>query len=177
MAHIHTQPGQHDHTASGIIIRMDFTEPKLLLHRHRLLGKYLQFGGHVELDETPWQTVIRELREESGYEIAQLKILQPKVRIKKLSGSKMHPVTVSVDTHNFSPDHFHTDMKYVFVTFEEPKHKIKAEESADFRLLSRVELDELNDQETFNDIKEIGDFIFDHVLSSWQAVDPALFVI
>jgi len=63
MAHIHTQPGQHDHTASAYIVRTDFDEPKIMLHLHRKIGKYLQFGGHVELHETPWQAVVHELRE------------------------------------------------------------------------------------------------------------------
>ncbi len=53
MAHIHTQPGQHDHTASAYIFRVDFDEPKLVLHLHRKINKYLQFGGHIELHETP----------------------------------------------------------------------------------------------------------------------------
>ena len=66
MAHIHTQPGQHDHTASAYIIRTDLDTPRIMLHLHRKIGKYLQFGGHVELNETPWQAVVHELREESG---------------------------------------------------------------------------------------------------------------
>lgn len=53
MPHIHTEPGQHDHTASAYIVRLDEAEPALILHRHKILGQYLQFGGHVELDENP----------------------------------------------------------------------------------------------------------------------------
>jgi len=43
-------------------------EPRIILHKHRKLNKLLQFGGHVELDETPWQAVLREIAEESGYD-------------------------------------------------------------------------------------------------------------
>ncbi len=32
----------------------------------------MQVGGHIELDETPWQAVEHELREESGYTLAEL---------------------------------------------------------------------------------------------------------
>lgn len=35
MLHIHTQPGQHDHTVSAYIIRYINDEPYLLLHRHK----------------------------------------------------------------------------------------------------------------------------------------------
>jgi hypothetical protein len=49
MAHIHTEPGQHDFTASAFIIRLDRLDergqPKLLLHKHKKLHKLLQFGG------------------------------------------------------------------------------------------------------------------------------------
>ena len=177
MAHIHTLPGQHDHTASGIIVRIDFKDPKLLLHRHRLLGKYLQFGGHVELDENPWQTIIRELREESGYELTQLRILQPKERLKRLTGTKMHPVPLIVDTHNFNDEHLHTDIKFVFVTDEPPKHKISSSESDDFKLLTRKELSMLTNEDTFEDIIEIGKYIFDYTLISWQPIDPNEFAV
>lgn len=52
-------------------------EPRIILHKHRKLKMLLQFGGHVELDETPWQAVLREIAEESGYDKNQLKLLQP----------------------------------------------------------------------------------------------------
>lgn len=175
MPHIHTKPGQHDHTASGFIVRLDLDEPQMLLHRHRLLDKYLQFGGHIELDETPWQTIIHELQEESGYTMEQLKILQPKMRLKRLTRSKLHPQPVTVDTHNFSPDHFHTDMKYVFVTRELPSLKVGPDESTDFKLFTKAKLMELSEDETFKDVKEIGEYIFDHILPTWQPVDPSEF--
>ncbi|HEY1644887.1 MAG TPA: NUDIX domain-containing protein [Candidatus Saccharimonadales bacterium] len=177
MGHIHTKPGQHDQTASAFIIRTDFNEPKLLLHRHRLLGKYLQLGGHVELNETPWQAIVRELKEESGYSVGQLKLLQPKIYLDHLSGAKLHPMPMSLDTHNFSrePDHFHTDMKFAFLTSEEPKESIDSDESSDIRLFSRDEVSRLSDDDTFADIKHIANYIYDHLLKDWQAVDPGKF--
>ena len=60
MAHIHNEPGQHDLTVSAFIINVsDKENPKILLCRHKKLGKLLQPGGHVELDENPWQAVLR----------------------------------------------------------------------------------------------------------------------
>lgn len=49
-------------TASCFIIDGD----NLLLHRHRRLARWLQMGGHVEGEETPEQTSLREGAEESG---------------------------------------------------------------------------------------------------------------
>mgnify|MGYP001683399595 FL=1 len=78
MPHIHNKPGQHDICVSGYIVKItEGDEPRIILHKHRKLKMLLQFGGHVELDETPWQAVLREIAEESGYDKNQLKLLQP----------------------------------------------------------------------------------------------------
>ena len=69
MPHIHNKPGQHDICVSGYIVKItEGDEPRIILHKHRKLKMLLQFGGHVELDETPWQAVLREIAEESGYD-------------------------------------------------------------------------------------------------------------
>ncbi|MGH7926471.1 MAG: NUDIX domain-containing protein [Candidatus Binatia bacterium] len=140
MAHIHTQPGQHDHTASAFIVRIDGDEPRLLLHLHKKLGTLLQFGGHIELHENPWQAVAHEIFEESGYALKQLRLLQPPDRIKVLSGAVLHPSPVCYSTHPFNDDleHFHTDATFAFVTNEPPQYAISDGESADVRLLTRA---------------------------------------
>lgn len=60
MAHIHTQAGQHDHTVTLYIIRIDTTEPKAWLHKHKKMKVLLPVGGHIELSETPWQAAAHE---------------------------------------------------------------------------------------------------------------------
>ena len=48
MAHIHEKI---DFTTSVFIVR----DGKVLLHKHKKLGIWLQPGGHIELDEDPNQ--------------------------------------------------------------------------------------------------------------------------
>ncbi len=175
MPHIHTKPGQHDHTASGYIIRMDGGEPQLMLHKHKKTGKYQQFGGHIELDENPWQAVKHEILEESGYDMSQLKILQPKIRMPSKSVNKQHPVPVSHNTHNFSDDHFHTDLGYAFTTDQSPRHPVAKDESNEFMLVSRGELEKLEGSTVPGGIKEVGLFIFDKCLTYWEEIDPDVF--
>lgn len=177
MAHIHTQPGQHDHTASAYIIRTDFDEPKIILHLHRKIGKYLQFGGHVELHETPWQAVAHELREESGYDIDQLRILQPEQRVKHLSDAVIHPQPASHSTHPFGggTDHFHTDIGYAVVADEPPRHLPEDGESTTIRLLTRSELAAMPESDLPDNVKQIGLFIFDHCLKHWESVPATEF--
>lgn len=98
MPHIHVEPGQHDLTVSMFIVRTDGPEPIVLLHHHRKLGVWMQTGGHVELDETPWQTVSHELREETGYDLAQLAVLQPPLRLGPLPDNVVHPEPVCLRT-------------------------------------------------------------------------------
>ena len=76
MAHIHTEPGQHDHTVSVYLVLLDGKTPEILLHLHKKYRRLMQFGGHVELNEDPWQAIIHELEEETRYVISELKILQ-----------------------------------------------------------------------------------------------------
>ncbi len=172
MPHIHTQSGQHDHTASAIIIRLDGGEPKVMLHRHKNAGVYIQFGGHVELDETPWQAIAHELLEESGYDLDQLTLLQPHDRIKFLNHSTVHPQPVVVNTHQISTEHAHIDSIYAFVTSEEPAHNVAEGESSDFCLLNRQELVDLPEKEMFPNVREICLHIFDVCLPKWERVNP-----
>src|ERR1035437_9256827 len=98
MAHIHTNPGEHDQTASAFIVRTDKAEPELLLHVHKILGVLLQPGGHVELDENPWNAICHEIVEETGFDLGQLMILQPKLRIDSIEGAILHPVPLVHNT-------------------------------------------------------------------------------
>lgn len=175
MPHIHTKPGEHDHTASAFIVRTDFDEPKVMLHMHKILKKYLQFGGHIETTENPWEAVTHELLEESGYELSQLKLLQPKQRMKPLNDVTLHPMPIYQITHQFNETHLHTDGAYAFLTDQAPKHQISDDESGEIRLFTRSELAELPADQTLESVREAALFVFDVCLPEWERVDPAEF--
>lgn len=42
---------------------------KILLIYHKKFGKYIQPGGHIEVNEEPYQTAIREVYEETGIKV------------------------------------------------------------------------------------------------------------
>jgi len=144
-----------------------------MLHRHKKLGYYLQFGGHIELDETPWQAVLHEIREEAGYTPKQLTLLQPRSRIKKLTKSELHPYPVCYNTHRFDENHFHTDVDFAFIADEPPGHQPSPEESSDIKLFTKQQLVKLADGETIASVKEIGLFIFDECLANWERIPAA----
>lgn len=170
MPHIHTAPGQHDHTVTAYIIKNDNSVPRAFLHLHRKLSQLMPVGGHIELDETPWQATVHEIKEESGYSIGQLAILQPKERIKNMDISVMHPYPVALNTHPIGDDHYHSDISYAFITDQEPAGTVATGESTDIRWLTRAELNELDASEVASGVKEVYDFIFDVCLEQWDRV-------
>ena len=140
MAHIHTAPNQHDMTVSAYIVRVDETETKVLVHMHRKHHLLLQVGGHIELDETPWQAIAHELAEESGYTLNELEILQPDDKLFEVDHAIAHPVPVLMNTHVISDDHYHSDLCYAFVAAGAPHHTMQPGESDDLRWLTLDEL-------------------------------------
>lgn len=81
-------------TASAIVAD---GEGRLLLHRHRRMGIWLQPGGHVEGAESPPEAAVREVLEETG-----LAATHP-------GGG---PRLVHVDIHEGPRSHVHIDLRY-----------------------------------------------------------------
>jgi 8-oxo-dGTP pyrophosphatase MutT (NUDIX family) len=175
MAHIHTNPGEHDLTASAFIIRHDFPEPRLMLHMHRKLRVLLQPGGHVELNEDPWQAIEHELKEETGYTFKELEVLQPKDQLKSITHAKLHPMPVVLNTHDFDSagTHKHTDISYAFIAHNAPEGSPEEGESKDVRWLSGEALSQLSNTEIFENVREIGQYVLQHVYQEWEPVSLA----
>ena len=140
MPHIHTAPNQHDMTVSAYIVRRVDDEWKCLVHCHRKIEKYMQIGGHIELDQTPWQAMAAELNEESGYELCELVVLQALPSFEKSASNIAHPLPLMMNTHNAGKEHFHSDTCYAFVAEGESHHDVADGESNDLRWLSLDEL-------------------------------------
>lgn len=167
MPHIHTEPGQHDHTVSIYVFRTDLDTPKVLLHFHHKMNAYAQFGGHVELDETPWQAAVHELKEEAGYDIHTLQLLQPSRRLKTIEGAVVHPQPIVHATMGYPSNggHFHTDSVYALIADGEPASHPDEGESDDLRLFTRDEITTSGEVDTIT--RDIALYIFDEILSTW----------
>lgn len=163
MAHIHTEPNQHDMTVSAYIVLRGQGEDKLLVHMHRKFGKLLQIGGHIELNETPWQTVAHELIEECGYNVSELKVLQPAPNIPAIDGAVVHPVPFLMNTHMIGADHYHSDLCFAFVANDLPKAKPADGESDDLRW---VTIDELKAFAQAGEAVQDSTDIYEHILAN-----------
>ncbi|MFM8311106.1 MAG: GNAT family N-acetyltransferase [Ilumatobacteraceae bacterium] len=80
-------------TASAIVVSDDGR--RVLLHRHKRLGMWLQPGGHIDAGETPWQAACREALEETGLPVT-------------LVGEQL----LHVDVHPGPRRHTHLDLRY-----------------------------------------------------------------
>jgi 8-oxo-dGTP pyrophosphatase MutT (NUDIX family) len=85
----------HHLTASAFVI----STRGVILHRHRLLGIWVQPGGHVDANESPESAALRETLEETG-----------------LAAVHLDPVELfHVDVHPGPKGHTHYDLRYVLV--------------------------------------------------------------
>jgi 8-oxo-dGTP pyrophosphatase MutT (NUDIX family) len=72
----------------------------IVLLRHRLLGIWVQPGGHVDDGETPWDAARREAAEETG------------MPVHFLGGE---PGLAHVDVHPGGRGHTHLDLRYLMI--------------------------------------------------------------
>jgi 8-oxo-dGTP pyrophosphatase MutT (NUDIX family) len=85
----------HHLTASAFVV----STRGVVLHRHRLLGIWVQPGGHIEATELPEAAAFRETLEETGLVAHHLE----------------HAEVFHVDRHPGPKGHTHYDLRYVVV--------------------------------------------------------------
>ncbi len=176
MPHIHTQPGQHDATASAMIVRYENDVPYALLIRHKKYNRYIQPGGHVELHESPWQAVLHEIEEETGYELNQLTVLQPIDSMESIEGdSILHPMPAFFNTHLATDDHFHSDTMFIFIAMNKPFNVPAEGESQDLLWVDRKGLLDMSEAELFLDTRQMLLHAFDNYIQHWRVLDLSLF--
>ena len=92
-------------TASGLVIN----KSQLLLVEHPVFKRWIQPGGHIEQNESTLEAAMREIKEETHYDV----VLHP--------WHKLHPYPFDIDTHKIEANpkkgegaHLHFDFRYLF---------------------------------------------------------------
>jgi len=89
----------HHVTASAFVV----SSRGVILHRHRLLGIWIQPGGHVDASESPESAALRETLEETGLVARHFDPVE-------LFHVDVHP---GPKGHRGPIDHIHYDVRYV----------------------------------------------------------------
>ncbi|MTV27655.1 NUDIX domain-containing protein [Nitriliruptoraceae bacterium ZYF776] len=100
-------------TGSAIVVSPD---GRVVLHRHKRLGLWLQPGGHVDGDESAADAAVRETREETGL-VARHPDAGPRL--------------VHVDLHEGPRGHVHLDVRYLLFADTQAGFAPEAGESPD----------------------------------------------
>src|SRR5687767_8768669 len=82
-------------------------EGRTLLLLHRKLGKWLPPGGHIDQHELPDVAALREVKEETGLDVALLDVGSPLGPVRRLA----QPLCILQE--QISPGHEHIDLIYV----------------------------------------------------------------
>jgi 8-oxo-dGTP pyrophosphatase MutT (NUDIX family) len=112
-------------TGSALVVSSDGS--RALLHHHRKLDRWLQFGGHCDGDENVGRVAQRESLEESG--IANLILASPR------------PFDLDIHripAHGSEPAHDHYDVRYVLIAPEDAAF-VRSDESHDLRWFTAAE--------------------------------------
>ncbi|OJX81682.1 NUDIX domain-containing protein [Leifsonia sp. 71-9] len=166
--HLNTEPGGRDWTVSAILIRVRADgDPMVLLHRHRRLQRMLPPGGHVERDEAPVTALVRELREETGYGLDQLTLLQPPARLSTIQSNAVQPMPFSLAEHRVgTDDHFHLDLTYALLADGDAAYPVDPSESQEIVWVPLGDVAGLADL----DVVQLAQHACDVCLATWDRV-------
>lgn len=132
---------------------------KVLLHLHKKYNTWFPLGGHVEVDEFPYEAAIREVKEESGLEIELVKTeIAPCIELSRVKRIPA-PFCILNEDDGFGENFF--DFIYIAET-ENTTPSPKYGESKIFKWFSHVDLRKNNvKQHVRNTALAILDFMKD----------------
>lgn len=121
------------------------TSNQFLLVKHKKLGKWVQPGGHIEMNEDPEEAAIRETYEETGLHVELVGKRYPRETdfIKPLA----------LQRNAVKPDHIHIDIIYMAVPTTDENLIFNEKETEGLKWFSLEEILD-NNFETFDDVKE-----------------------
>lgn len=138
MPHIHEL---YDFTSSAYV--MHPTEPKICFHLHKKFNKWMQIGGHIELDEDPEEALLHEMEEEAGLSRDQYDIIELHDQPQS-EGYKQLPLPINVNVHPITDTHKHIDLVFLVKSKTDVLNPQKGE-SQDIQWFTREEVEQLKD--------------------------------
>ena len=135
------------HFCASVFV-MDIPKKKILLVKHKKFNRWVQPGGHIEIEETPEEAAIREVYEETGLKIELLGEHFPR------EDDFIRPLAIQKN-RNKQGD-LHIDIVYVAVPLKEQSLIFDEKESLAIGWFSRNDLENIS---VFPDIKITMDYL------------------
>ena len=127
-------------------------DKKILLCHHKKFNRWVQPGGHIEVDETPEETALRETYEETGVRVKLLGERFPR------EDDFIRPL--GIQKNRGKDNSLHIDITYVGI----PITQDEVIEDEEIDRCAWFTLEELSDIEAFPDIKISFSYILNNIL-------------
>ncbi len=135
------------HFCASVFV-IDRNKKKILLVKHKKFNKWVQPGGHIEENETPEETAIREVYEETGLRVKLLGEHFPR------ESDFVRPL--AIQKNRGKNDDLHIDIVYVGETIDQKEGIFDEKESTGIGWFSRNDLENIP---VFPDIKITMDYL------------------
>lgn len=132
----------------GFLIRNE----KVLLIYHPIIEKWLAVGGHIDENETPEQSMVKEFKEEVGLDITVMNSSQ-KVDIVETEIRKQAPNPFYSEIHSAGDHNHHCQFFICKLIDEKQKVKVDGIEVKEFKWFTKDEL--ISDDQVGEDIKTV----------------------
>jgi len=126
-------------TASALVVNPETM--MVLLHNHRKLNKWLQFGGHADGDTDLIRVALKEASEETG--LHDLKFYLSSVN------EQPSPIDIELQTipeKNGVPEHYHLDFRFLLFTSEKDIPTPDESESQELGFFSFLDIEKMGDK-------------------------------
>lgn len=117
---------------------------KVLLTLNEKVNKWVPIGGHVEENELPCDSVIREAKEETGFDVELINTKEKEL------GNIIQNIGINLDI--IKPDHHHINLAYLARIISGNEKKI-TDDNTELKWFSVEELENLD---TFENVRETG---------------------
>ncbi len=108
-------------------------DKKVLMTWNKKVNNWIPIGGHIEANELPCSSVIREAKEESGLDI---ELVSP--RDKSKNSNMIQPIQIQLD--HIKDDHKHINLVYLGLVKQGECFKLD-DEGKELRWFSREDLE------------------------------------